>query len=616
MRKDTAQTEKKISRREKRKITRIVMTILAFAGTAAAVLLSCTLRWVFVTWPNLSMDEMMFTINSPLEGTGSGMIIDYCLQCIVPTAIIFVCILIVRILVCKFYKRMQKVEGFALLITVIVFAVFGGVAWKRLDIGDYLASNGQYSEFIDDNYVDPSTVELTFPEKKRNLIYIYLESMEMTYADKKNGGAYDENYIPNLTKLSQENENFSGDSTKLNGGYSLPGTTWTIGGMFAQTSGLPLNTSLGQNSMDTQTSFFSKLTTLGDILDEEGYKQVLAIGSNATFGGRKLYFEGHGNYEMDDYWYALSEGLISEDYYVWWGYEDEKLFEYAKAKLQKLSQEEEPFNLTLLTVDTHFEDGYVCDLCDDEYGDNQYANVISCSDRQVAGFVEWIQQQDFYENTTIVISGDHPTMDSDFCADIDESYNRRVYTSYINAAAESNGTERIYSTFDNFPTTLAALGVQIEGNRLGLGTNLFSDVPTLLESYDYDTVTSQLKKRSKLVDDFANLDCYVERNWRGRWIIINGEVEDDFTGLFMDGDEWWQFTNGKRDDKYNGLSHNDNGWWYVKDGEVDFSFDGIAENEEGWWYLEDGKVQFDYTGWITSSGKKYYVENGKVQKDD
>ena len=141
MRKDTAQTEKKISRREKRKITRIVMTILAFAGTAAAVLLSCTLRWVFVTWPNLSMDEMMFTINSPLEGTGSGMIIDYCLQCIVPTAIIFVCILIVRILVCKFYKRMQKVEGFALLITVIVFAVFGGVAWKRLDIGDYLASN-------------------------------------------------------------------------------------------------------------------------------------------------------------------------------------------------------------------------------------------------------------------------------------------------------------------------------------------------------------------------------------------------------------------------------------------------------------------------------------------
>ena len=42
-----------------------------------------------------------------------------------------------------------------------------------------------YSTFIDDNYVDPSSVNITFPEQKRNLIYIFLESMEMTYADKR-----------------------------------------------------------------------------------------------------------------------------------------------------------------------------------------------------------------------------------------------------------------------------------------------------------------------------------------------------------------------------------------------------------------------------------------------
>ena len=589
--------DKNTERKADKKVKRMIMTVLAFSGIAAALLLSFTLRWIFVTWPNLSMDELVFTINSPLEGTGNGMIVDYCKQCIVPTVIIFVCLLIVRILVCKFYKKMQKVEGIALLVSAIVFAVFGGIAWKRLDIGDYLASNGQYSEFIDDNYVDPSTVELTFPEKKRNLIYIYLESMEMTYSDKENGGAYDDNYIPNLTKLSQENENFSGSSTKLNGGYSMPGTTWTIGAMFAQTSGLPLNTSLGANAMSTQNTFFPGIMTLGDILEAEDYKQIFMIGSNAAFGGRDIYFEEHGDYEIDDYWYAASEGLIPEDYYVWWGYEDQKLFEYAKDKLLELAQDEEPFNLTLLTVDTHFEDGYVCDLCDDAYGDDQYANVISCSDRQVTEFVEWIQQQDFYKNTTIVISGDHPTMDSDFCENIDESYNRRVYTAYINAMAEANGTERTYSTFDAFPTTLAALGVQIDGERLGLGTNLFSDVPTLLETYGYDFVSAQLKKRSKLVDDLAGID-------------------DDFTGLYLDGDIWCQFTNGERDYEYIGLSNNDLGWWYVKDGEVDFSFNGIAENEDGWWYLEDGKVQFEYNGWITDSGKKYYVENGKVQKDD
>ena len=45
----------------------------------------------------------------------------------------------------------------------------------------------------------------------------------------------------------------------------------------------------------------------------------------------------------------------------------------------ELAAGEQPFNLTLLTVDTHFEDGYKCRLCDDRFGDNQYANAIACS---------------------------------------------------------------------------------------------------------------------------------------------------------------------------------------------------------------------------------------------
>ena len=33
-----------------------------------------------------------------------------------------------------------------------------------------------------------------------------------------------------------------------------------------------------------------------------------------------------GDYEIDDYYWAISEGLIPEGYYQWWGYEDAKLF--------------------------------------------------------------------------------------------------------------------------------------------------------------------------------------------------------------------------------------------------------------------------------------------------
>lgn len=48
------------------------------------------------------------------------------------------------------------------------------------------------------------TTEITFPEKKRNLIYIFLESMESTYASKDEGGEFEFNCIPELTQLAKE----------------------------------------------------------------------------------------------------------------------------------------------------------------------------------------------------------------------------------------------------------------------------------------------------------------------------------------------------------------------------------------------------------------------------
>uniref|UniRef100_UPI001FA785D8 sulfatase-like hydrolase/transferase n=1 Tax=Mediterraneibacter glycyrrhizinilyticus TaxID=342942 RepID=UPI001FA785D8 len=101
----------------------------------------------------------------------------------------------------------------------------------------------------------------------------------------------------------------------------------------------------------------------------------------------------------------MEAGWIPADYRVWWGYEDEKLFSFAKEELLNLSQSGEPFNLTMLTVDTHFEDGWVCELCQNQFEDDQYANVMACSSHQISEFIQWIRQQDFYENTTIVITG-------------------------------------------------------------------------------------------------------------------------------------------------------------------------------------------------------------------
>ena len=506
--------KRKMGEKQPSKWKEILLKILYWVGeiltvfiAGLSVLLALSVRWMFATWTNLSMDELVYHLTAPLDGTNTDMIWDYVRVCAVPTILVIFFLILILIA----WRKKEKVHlfrGIINLVALVGIIVMLGYTWTELGVGDYLKDQNTESKFIEDEYVDPTDVEVVFPEQKRNLIYIFLESMETTYSDVDDGGAFDENVIPELTEIAQTNEDFSGADPKLNGGYSLAGTTWTMGAMFAQTSGLPLNISISANDMDTQDSFFPGVTTLGDILSDAGYTQTLLIGSEAQFGGRKLYFQEHGNYEMEDYSYAIENGLIPSDYKVWWGYEDQKLFEFAKEKLLQLSQGDEPFNLTMLTVDTHFEDGYVCEQCPTEY-DTQYSNVMACSSRQVGEFLKWIQQQDFYENTTIVISGDHPTMDSDYCAEIDQegNYDRRVFTAYINAAAYAQDQqERTYSTFDNFPTTLAALGVQIDGDRLGLGTNLFSGTKTLLEEFGNGKVNAELKKKSEFIEKLSAMD--------------------------------------------------------------------------------------------------------------
>ena len=342
--------------------------------------------------------------------------------------------------------------------------------------------------------------------------------MEMSFADQANGGARDENVIPGLTALAEENEDFSGaDNSQLNGGYSMPSTTWTMGGIFAATAGLPLQTDVGRNTMSTQSTFFPGITALGDILENAGYNQTFSCGSPVSFGGRELYLQEHGNYTFHDYEYAQANGIIPRGYYVWWGFEDARLFEMAKNDITNMASSGQPFNYTLLTVDTHFEDGYVCELCPDTFGNNQYANVMACSNKQVKKIIDWIQEQDFADDTTIVISGDHLTMDSDFCDDVKKSYQRKVYTTYINSSAQKEtDNKRTYTTFDAFPTTLAALGANIEGNRLGLGTNLYSSTQTLSERYGVEKEKSELKKKSKLMNKLAKID-------KNRQALLNRE---------------------------------------------------------------------------------------------
>ena len=484
----------------------VICLVIAFGATV-------TIEWLYDTFGHLSMDEIIFHIKVPMEGSNTDIVWTFAKQCLwkvtIPTTIIAFALIYPMIKDLKIIQKINTSERkrtifVSLCISILILIVSINKIVESTDITEYIANQNNDSKFIANEYIEPERTKIEFPEQKRNLIYIFLESMETTYYSKEDGGLSENDLIPEISKLAKENLNFS-DTNQLGGAYTLTGTTWTVGAMSAQTAGVPLKLSIEHNSMSEYSIFLGGAYSIGEILQENGYHNFLLLGSDAVFGGRKNLFEQHGNYEIWDVESAMSENKISEK--IWWGYNDKQLFEFAKEKIVELSKQQKPFNFTMLTADTHFPDGYKCSDCKEKW-DEQYKNVISCSSKKVGEFIEWIKKQDFYENTTIVISGDHLTMQSDFFnLEEGQEYDKKVVNLIINPAVEPQNTNRIYSTFDLYPTTLAALGAEIEGDRLALGTNLFSNEETLIEKYGLESVNDELMKTSK----FYNNNILVEK---------------------------------------------------------------------------------------------------------
>ncbi len=479
----------------------VVVGIVFFLGVV--LLFAC--QWVGKTY-GVGVNEILNTLRGPLTGTGTDVVVAIVRGIVLPAVVLLLVFSVLAVVASKCLKRrcekhISKIHVLFACSAMSVLFLSVIVLNHRYDLLDYYQVQAAKTQIYEDYYVDPKGVEIAAKEKK-NLIFLYLESMETTYADKASGGEQAVNYMPNLTQLADNNVSFS-DGTGLGGYHTVTGTGYTMGALFGTSTGVPYALTVDSTQMEDATEFATGITTLGDILNDQGYVQEFLCGSDAAFGGRKLFFTTHGDYQIFDLFTARKEGYIAKDYYEWWGYEDKILFEIAKDELLRLEALGEPFNLTFLTCDTHHIGGYVCDLCEDTYG-TVTANVVHCTDRLVEDFLSWCSEQDFYEDTVIVIVGDHPRMDT-YLVDGVSYYERTMYNCFINSAvAPANTENRICTPLDMFPTVLAAMGYQIEGDRLGLGTNLFSDKKTLAEEHGFDWLERELSKSSDYyIETFA-----------------------------------------------------------------------------------------------------------------
>ena len=210
---DEKEPEKEIEKKEdggnteqkKFGIWKIFLTGLVFLFALLSFTLYFSLQFLLGNWNELTVDEILYHIKSPMGGAGPHLVQLFLLSVLLPSVALFLLLLLIYLFSKRRFLPLYFSIGF------FVFVLTIGNAWDSISLGSYILSQIQSSSFIEDHYVDPKGLSLHFPEKKRNLIYIYMESTELTFMDKAHGGAFPENLLPELCALGKEGEDFSAE---------------------------------------------------------------------------------------------------------------------------------------------------------------------------------------------------------------------------------------------------------------------------------------------------------------------------------------------------------------------------------------------------------------------
>lgn len=321
-----------------------------------------------------------------------------------------------------------------------------------------------------DNYHPPK--QPLKNETKYNLVWIYAEAFERIYLNQE----IFPDLAPNLAQLEKESLSFSNV-------HQVWGTGWTIAGIASSQCGVPLY-AVGRenNDLDQLPSFLPKIKGVGNILAEDGYKNIFIQGSPKVFAGNDKFLESHGfqmfSLENIDEKYKTPRNLSR------WGLNDDKTLEFAKEKYKELKSKNQPFSIMISTINTHSPRGFVPpDFKKKKYknGQNVTLNALHVSDYLISEFINEIKKLDTEKNTMIVISSDHLTMRNMASETLERhpDLRRNLFMIHFPDKISPRISERNTSSLDEGVTVLNAMGYPLE--RFGLGVSLFSNEKNLKE---------------------------------------------------------------------------------------------------------------------------------------
>lgn len=445
--------------------------------------------WAFNSFPLGDANTVLLTLQEPFDDFAYSMIRQY-LTTTIPQALVITAVLMAFLYLVLNNTKTRLIPIAVYFVTTIALVIY------NLPLSDYYhilnnepEKNAAYSKFFVENYVNPDSVKITPPEQKRNLILIYLESLGVVFSDKEHGGNQDTNLITELTDLALQNLNFGKNKKHIGGGTDAIGSSSTFPSFHSRSLGVP------NVIIYSTTPILHHYKSLYKILNDNGYNQIFFQGNPGLFK-QFQYFTTDQKineiYGTDDMIQRMK--LDSADFRKqgWNNVQDKESFKFANQILDTIS---EPFSLTFFTIDTHAPSGLYdpdCIKSADDNDDERLKASLRCVSREVDRFLKNIKSKPFYENTTIVIFGDHHFPGNRL---VNGFADERWIDIFMNAPKVPVAEEgRLFSDIDMFPTILSSIDFDIEGDRLGLGTDLFSDKKTLLERIGLDSLNKEISK--------------------------------------------------------------------------------------------------------------------------
>lgn len=167
----------------KLKIKLIISTIIILIATILFSLSS----YIKNIYNDVTFEQLIFSLKFA-EGTSSDVIINgvkYCLPIIIVLTIFLASPYIIKLKkVTNIKIELKKVSKIiklqilpiknSIVYSIIVMLILCFYSLDSIGLLDYIISQNQSTSIFEDYYVNPNEIELIFPEKKQNLIYIYI----------------------------------------------------------------------------------------------------------------------------------------------------------------------------------------------------------------------------------------------------------------------------------------------------------------------------------------------------------------------------------------------------------------------------------------------------------